>query len=167
MKQRNLRSKQICRIVCLMALLTALLAASGWGAGKEAPDFTLTDVTGKDYSLSHFRGKVVVLNFFTIWCQPCRTEMPDLNKIYQEYKNQGLEMLGICLKTDPMQLRFLAKQMGLDYPFLVGTDKVDADYGSIAIVPTTFIIDRRGNIAKKIVGTRKKEDFLKEIKPLL
>jgi len=93
--------------------------------------------------------------------------MPDLDKIYQEHKKQGVEMLGVCLKTDPAQLRFLAKQMGLTYPFLLGTEKVDNDYGSISVVPTTVIIDRQGNIAKKIEGARKKEVFLKEIQPLL
>jgi len=164
---RGLPGRQFWGCVCLTALLMAALAGVVRAAGPTAPDFTLTDVTGKEYSLRQFRGKVVVVNFFTIWCQPCRAEMPDLNKIYREYKDQGLQMLGICLKTDPVQLRFLAQQMKLDYPFLLGTDKVEADYGSIAIVPTTFIIDRQGKIAKKIVGTRKKEEFVKEIKPLL
>ena len=158
------------KYVCFLALLAGLLLALGapvLAAGKAAPDFTLKDTTGKDITLSSLKGKVVVVNFFTIWCQPCRAEMPDLDSIYQEYKKQGVEMLGICLKADPAQLRFMAKQMGLTYPFLVGTDKVDNDYGSIAVVPTTFVIDRQGNIAKKIEGARKKEVFLKEIQPLL
>ncbi|MEW6388750.1 MAG: TlpA disulfide reductase family protein [Thermodesulfobacteriota bacterium] len=151
----------------LLALVILALASSAWAAGKAAPDFTLKDVTGKDYTLSQFKGKVVVVNFFTIMCGPCRQEMPDLNQIYKENKQKGLQVLGICLQTDPPMLRFLAKQMALDYPFLVGTDKVDQAYGSVAVVPTTFIIDRQGNIVQKIEGTRKKEEFLKIIQPLL
>jgi len=151
----------------LSALAILALTGTVWAAGKAAPDFTLKDVTGKDYTLSQLKGKVVVVNFFTIFCQPCRVEMPDLNQIYKENKAKGLEMLGICLKADPAQLRFLAKQMALDYPFLVGTDAVDQAYGSVAVVPTTFIIDRQGNIVQTIEGARKKEDFLKVIKPLL
>ncbi len=148
--------------LALIFVTTAVLAA-----GKPAPDFTLKDTAGKDHTLSQLKGKVVVLNFFTIWCEPCRKEMPDLNSIFKEYQKQGVEMLGICIKADPLQLRFLAKQMNLNYPFLVGTDKVDEDYGGVVVVPTTFIIDRQGNITKTIEGARKKEDFLKEIKPLL
>jgi peroxiredoxin len=148
------------RGIMVLVLAAAMLAAagSGWAAGK-APDFTLQDTTGKDFSLSQFRGKVVVLNFFTINCQPCRAEMPDLNKIYQEKRGQGLQILGICIGTDPMRLRFLAKQMNLDYPFLVGTDEVDRAYGSIVVVPTTFIIDGQGNLVEKIEHARKKEYF--------
>ncbi len=145
-------------LAVLVAAVLLAAAGSGWAAGK-APDFTLKDTTGKDFSLSQFRGKVVVVNFFTINCQPCRAEMPDLNKIYLEKRGQGLQILGICLSTDAMRLRFLAKQLNLDYPFLVGTDEVDKAYGSIVVVPTTFIIDAQGNLVEKIEHARKKEYF--------
>ena len=149
-------------IVCVLAM-----ASSGWGA-KAAPDFTLKDVlTGKDYTLSQFRGKVVVVNFFTFFCGPCRDEMPDLSKIYTELKGKGLQTLGIALSSDPTQIRFLVKQLGLQYPVLIGNDKVSDAYGSIAVVPTTVIIDKQGNIAQRIEGTRNKATFLKLIEPLL
>lgn len=153
----------------LTLALMALLMATGvsFAAGKAAPDFTLPDTTGKTYTLSQLKGKVVLLNFFTIWCQPCRAEMPDLNAIYKEYHDKGLEMLGICLKADPMQLRFFVKQMNLDYPVLAGTDKVNKDYGEIVGVPTTFIIDQQGRIVHKIEGARDKAEFLRLIQPLL
>lgn len=150
-------------IVCILAL-----ASAGWAAGKLAPDFTLKDVLqGKDYSLSQFKGKVVLINFFTFFCGPCREEMPDLNKINNELKGQGLQTLGIALSSDPTQIRFLVKQLGLEYPVLNGNDKVSEAYGSVAVVPTTFIIDKSGNIVQKIEGTRKKETFVQMIKPLL
>jgi cytochrome c biogenesis protein CcmG/thiol:disulfide interchange protein DsbE len=150
-------------ITCILAL-----ASSGWGAGKPAPDFTLKDVLqGKDYSLNQFKGKVVVINFFTFFCGPCREEMPDLNKINNELKGQGLQTLGIALSSDPTQIRFLVKQLGLEYPVLSGTDNVSKAYGDVAVVPTTFIIDKSGNIVHKIEGTRKKEQFVNLIKPLL
>ncbi len=151
----------------LVCLLLALPAAS-WAAGKAAPGFTLKDVLeGQDYSLSQFQGKVVMINFFTFFCGPCREEMPDLNKIYQENKDKGFQTLGIALSSDPTQIRFLVKQLGLTYPVLSGTDKVGADYGNVVVVPTTFIIDKQGNIVNKIEGTRKKEDFEKMIKALM
>lgn len=158
------------RLVVVLLLTLGLLAMStaGWAAGKAAPDFTLKDVLqGQDYSLSQFKGKVVMINFFTFFCGPCREEMPDLNKIYQENKAKGFQTLGIALSSDPTQIRFLVKQLGLTYPVLSGTDKVSEAYGNIAVVPTTVIIDKQGNIAQKIEGTRKKEDFEKMIQALL
>ncbi len=150
-------------IVCILALASAVGAAA-----KAAPNFTLPDILqGKSYSLSQFKGKVVMVNFFTFFCQPCREEMPDLNKIYKDYQAKGLQVLGIGLSSDPTQLRFLVKQIGLDYPVLAGNDQVSKDYGNVELVPTTFIIDKQGNIAHKILGTRKKEEFEKMIQALL
>jgi cytochrome c biogenesis protein CcmG, thiol:disulfide interchange protein DsbE len=157
--------------MCLIVLLTCSIlavAGAGWCAGKAAPDFTLKDVLeGKDYSLSQFKGKVVMINFFTFFCGPCREEMPDLNKINNELKGKGLQTLGIALSSDPTQIRFLVKQLGLQYPVLIGNDKVGEAYGNVAVVPTTFIIDKQGNIVHKIEGTRKKSEFEKLLQPLL
>ncbi len=152
----------------VVAICVLGLASTGWGAGKAAPNFSLKDVLqGKEYSLSQFKGKVVVINFFTFFCGPCREEMPDLNKLNNELKGRGLVTLGIALSSDPTQIRFLVKQLGLEYPVLTGNDKVSDAYGSIAVVPTTVIIDKEGNIAQRIEGTRKKEIFQKLIEPLL
>jgi cytochrome c biogenesis protein CcmG, thiol:disulfide interchange protein DsbE len=152
----------------IVAACVLALASPSWGAGKPAPDFSLKDVLqGKDYSLSQFKGKVVMINFFTFFCGPCRDEMPDLNKINNELKGKGLQTLGIALSSDPTQIRFLVKQLGLEYPVLIGNDKVSDAYGSISVVPTTVIIDKEGNVAQRIEGTRKKEVFQKLIQPLL
>ena len=152
----------------IVAACVLALASSSWGAGKPAPGFTLKDVLqGKEYSLSQFKGKVVMINFFTFFCGPCRDEMPDLNKINNELKAKGLVTLGIALSSDPTQIRFLVKQLGLEYPVLTGNDKVSEAYGSVSVVPTTVIIDKAGNIAQRIEGTRKKETFMGLIQPLL
>jgi len=135
--------------------------------GRPAPDFSLPDLAGNTVTLSQLRGKVVLVNFFTVWCQPCRHEMPDLNAIYSEQKDKGVVVLGICLNADPKQLQVLVKQLKLDYPVLLGTDKVSKDYGDIVTVPTTFILNKEGQVAEKISGPRKKEEFLGMIKPLL
>jgi len=151
-----------------VAVCILTLASPSWGGDKPAPEFSLKDVLqGKEYSLSQFKGKVVMINFFTFFCGPCRDEMPDLNQIHNELKGKGLQTLGIALSSDPTQIRFLVKQLGLEYPVLIGNDKVSDSYGSIAVVPTTVIIDKQGNVAQRIEGTRKKETFLKLIEPLL
>jgi peroxiredoxin len=97
---------------------------SGWADGP-APGFTLKAVQdGKDYSLSQYQGKVVLINFFTFFCGPCRQEMPELNAMYQELKGQGFEVLGIGLSSTPQQLKQLVSQLGLTYPVLEGTEAV-------------------------------------------
>lgn len=168
MTHKSYRFSRCAARVLMVAVCVLALAAPSWGAGKPAPDFTLKDVLqGKEYSLSQFKGKVVMINFFTFFCGPCRDEMPDLNKINNELKGKGLVTLGIALSSDPTQIRFLVKQLGLEYPVLIGTDKVSEDYGSISVVPTTVIIDKAGNVVQRIEGTRKKEVFQKMIEPLL
>ena len=168
MTNRSLGRTRLVAVALLLTLSLLAMAAAGWAANKPAPDFTLKDVLqGQDYSLSQFKGKVVMINFFTFFCGPCREEMPDLNKIYQEYQGKGFQTLGIALSSDPTQIRFLVKQLGLTYPVLNGTDKVGEAYGNVVVVPTTFIIDKQGNIVNKIEGTRKKEEFERMIKALL
>ena len=168
MANRIFSSARRIGLVLLLAITMLAMAGTGWGAGKPAADFTLKDVLqGQDYTLSQFKGKVVMINFFTFFCGPCREEMPDLNKIYQENKDKGFVTLGIALSSDPTQIRFLVKQLGLTYPVLIGNDKVSDAYGSVVVVPTTFIIDKQGSITQKIEGTRKKEEFEKMIKALM
>jgi len=143
------------------------VAASGWAAGA-APDFTLKDVQdGKEYKLSQFQGKVVLINFFTFFCGPCRQEMPHLNEIYQELKGKGFQILGIGLSSTPEQLKQIVTQLHLSYPVLEGNDAASKAYGGVELVPLTFIIDRQGNIVQKVLGARSKADFEAMIKPLL
>jgi len=150
---------------CILAMAGGAFAAMEKGT---APDFSLPDILqGKNYSLSQYKGKVVMVNFFTFFCMPCREEMPDLNKLYNEYKGRGFQTLGIGLSSDPTQLRFLVKQIGLDYPVLAGNDQVSKDYGNVEMVPTTFIIDKQGNIAHKILGVKPKAELENMIKALL
>ena len=122
---------------------------------------------GKEYSLSQFKGKVVLINFFTFFCGPCRQEMPHLSQMGQELKGQGFQTLGIGLSSTPEQLKQIVTQLGLAYPVLQGNDAVSKAYGGVELVPLTFIIDKQGNIAHKILGARSKEEFEKMIKPLL
>jgi cytochrome c biogenesis protein CcmG/thiol:disulfide interchange protein DsbE len=168
MAQKSCRISWTIARMLMVAICVLALASPGWGGDKPAPGFTLKDVlTGKDYSLSQFKGKVVMLNFFTFFCGPCRDEMPDLNKINNQLKGKGFQTFGIAISSHATQIRFLVKQLGLQYPVLMGNDKIADAYGGVAIVPTTIIIDKQGNIAQRIEGTRTKAVFLKLIEPLL
>jgi peroxiredoxin len=152
----------------LMASAMFLLALTSSSWAQSAPDFALKDVRrGQEYTLSQFKGKVVLLNFFTYLCKPCKEEMPFLNQIDREFKSRGFQTIGIGLASTPAELRSLAQQLGLDYPVLAGTDEVSKAYGKVEFVPTTFIIDRQGNIVHKIYEARSKGDLIKLIQPLL
>ena len=154
-------------LVLMAVLFLVSAAASGWAASS-APDFTLKAVQdGKEYSLSQFKGKVVLINFFTFFCGPCRQEMPHLSQMFQELKGQGFQVLGIGLSSTPEQLKQIVTQLGLAYPVLEGNDAVSKAYGGVELVPLTFIIDKQGNIAQKVLGARSKEEFMKMVKPLL
>jgi len=153
--------------IVLMAVLVLLTGAVSGGAAS-ASDFKLKDVQdGKEYSLSQFKGKVVLINFFTFFCGPCRQEMPHLSQMHQELKGQGFQVLGIGLSSSPDQLKQIVTQLKLAYPVLLGNDAVSKAYGGVELVPLTFIVDKQGNIAHRVLGARSKEDFEKMIKPLL
>lgn len=137
-----------------------------------APDFTLTTLEGEKVTLSKLRGQVVLINFWATWCAPCRYEIPDLSRIYTQYKDDGLEILGVSM--DEIESHYLEKfqqNYKMTYPILHGSPaelaRLSNLYGGIYSIPTTFIIDREGIIRDIFVGARREADFLAAIKQLL
>jgi len=136
-----------------------------WG---NAPDFTLSDLEGKSLTLSEFRGKVIILNFWATWCPPCRREIPDFIDLYRSYKDKGLIILGINLDAgDIRSVKRFSEEYGINYPVVIGNDSVTQDYGGIRAIPTTFIIDKKGDIREKYVGYQPRATFEKAVKNLL
>jgi peroxiredoxin len=131
-----------------------------------APAFTLTDLSGKSVSLSDFRGKVVVLDFWATWCPPCRREIPDFIDLQKKFGSQGLEIVGIAL-DEPDKVQAFARQNGMNYPVLLGSDEISMKYGGIEGIPTTFIIDKSGRIVNRFEGFQPREVFETEIKKWL
>jgi peroxiredoxin len=137
-------------------------------AGNAAPSFTLQDLSGKQVSLSDFRGKVVVLDFWATWCPPCVMEIPHFIELYEQYEAQGFAMVGISLDRDGIGVvEAFASKYKINYPILMNDGRADKDYGGITSIPTTFVIDRAGNIRQKYVGYREKAVFEADIKALL
>ena len=121
--------------------------------GVPAPDFELTSLDGKRVKLSDFRGKAVLLNFWATWCSPCKVEMPWFVDLQKKYGNDGFVVLGVAMDdSDPSKIAQFASEMGVNYPVLLGTDKVSDDYGNVQFLPTTFYIDRDGRIVGKGTG---------------
>jgi cytochrome c biogenesis protein CcmG/thiol:disulfide interchange protein DsbE len=134
----------------------------------KAPDFTLSDLNGKQFRLSDYSGKLVFVNFWATWCPPCRAEIPGFIKMYDKYKDQGLEIIGISTDRDGKDVvkKFIQKN-GVNYPIVMYEMDVIEAYGGITGIPTTFIVNQKGEIVNKFVGFPGDEAFEKEIQKWL
>ena len=185
------------RTITLSVALFVLVAGCGESGNETArvgtvaaPEMTLHFIDGRDVQLSDLRGKVVVLNFWTTWCPPCRVELPHFEDLYQAYKDEGLIVVGISMDAGGWEVvsRFVAA-VGLTYPIALGPpDEMEriwsrvesiptidgfgseppvAADGSVALMPTTFIIDRFGMIYEKHVGSRTREQLEPRLRMLM
>jgi len=115
-------------------------------------DFTLPLLTGGNTTLSSYRGKVVILNFWATWCPPCRTEMPSMETLYQRFNAQGLEILAVDIGEDTSTVQLFIRRAGYTFPVLLDSaNRVSSVYG-IEYIPTTYIIDREGKIIGYVIG---------------
>ena len=128
----------------------------GVGVGEMAPDFALTDLEGNPFRLSDLRGKVVFINFWATWCPPCRAEMPEIEAIYQEYKDKGVVVVGVDIMETEAEVRQFVQRGGYSWTFVIDkTGEVTAGY-SIAAIPTSIFIDREGIIRAVNIGAMTK-----------
>ena len=135
--------------------------------GNPAAEFSLTDLDGKPLSLSDYRGKVVLLDFWATWCVPCRAEIPHFVEFQNKYREQGLQVVGISMDDGANPVRQFYQQFKMNYPVALGTDKVAEAYGGVLGLPVTFLIGRDGRIAAKYVGETQMPAMEQEIHSLL
>ncbi len=122
-------------------------------AASKAPQFALKDLKGNTLRLEDLKGRVVLLNFFATWCGPCRLEIPEFVKLHKRFKNEGLEIVGISLDMEGgAVLNPFVESYGIPYPIVIGTRQVVEDYGGIRGIPTSFLVDRDGSIAREFIG---------------
>lgn len=133
-----------------------------------APDWQLQNLDGKKVRFSDFKGKVVILDFWATWCGPCREEIPGFIELQKRYEKQGLEVIGVSMdQVGPIEVKKFAKQIGVNYQIVLADTKTTQEFGGIEAIPTTFVIDREGRTVRQHLGLTAKEEFEKEIKPLL
>ena len=142
--------------------------ADAAGNTKAAPAWELKDLEGKPVKLSDFKGKVVLLTFWATWCPPCRAEIPDLIAMQNQYKDQGLVVVGISMdEAGAAAVKSFATRNKINYPIVMGDEKTAEAYGNIEVIPSTFYIDRAGNVAGVHTGGAEKATFEASVKPLL
>lgn len=135
---------------------------------KSAPAFELKDVEGKTVKLSDYEGKVVLLDFWATWCPPCRKGIPDLISLKKQYGDK-VEVIGISVDRDETvgEVPGFVKEYGINYPVVYGNTDMYEAYGGIEAIPTSFVIDKEGNITSKHVGLIPVEQYQTEIEALL
>lgn len=141
-------------------LTNGTTASQSTNAGKvKAIDFKLKDLNGKEVSLKDFKGKKVFLNFWASWCPPCKAEMPDIEKLYQETKDTDLVILAVDLGEDTPTVKNFISKNKYDFNVLLDSDQNVGRMYSITSIPTSFFIDKDGNIINKRVGAMTLEDM--------
>ena len=137
--------------------------------GSHLPEFSVKDLQGREISSAELRGKVVLVDFWATWCQPCKKEMPGYQKLLDLYGSRGFAVVGFKFDTmmdteDPVQF---AKKIGVHYPLAVAPDELKQKFGGIEGLPTTMLYDRQGILRKKIIGFEYTDVLEAELKSLL
>ncbi len=137
--------------------------------GSRLPDFSVKDLQGREISSADLRGKVVLIDFWATWCQPCKKEMPGYQKLLDRYGSRGFAVVGFKFDTmmdmeDPL---LFAKKIGVRYPLAVAADDLKQKFGGIEGLPTTMLYDRQGILRKKVIGFEYTNVIESELKPLL
>jgi peroxiredoxin len=138
--------------------------------GKRAPEFSLRTVDGKKVSLSDYKGKAVLINFWATWCAPCKIEMPWLVALRNQYAGQGFEILGVNADdpgTPRTKLAKFGQEQGLTYPLLIGDDAMSHKYGGVEFLPTSFFVGRDGKVVAETAGLVSKDQVEASIKKAL
>jgi thiol-disulfide isomerase/thioredoxin len=147
-------------------------SAGSSGLASE-PNVTFKDLQGNSVPLSSLKGKVVLVNFWATWCEPCRGEIPILINLQNQYSGKGFTVLGAAMDDDGIkvvdpfvkQTQFTVggQSKTMDYPIVLGSDKIASDFGGLIGMPTSILITRDGKIFKKYIGALNEAQIEKDV----
>ena len=174
LKLSGMHSLRSLMVILVLAGIAARADESGVRANlqspnqrKPAPEFVLTDSSGKEMSIKDYRGRVLLLDFWATWCHGCIREMPWFVEFHRKYGPKGLNVVGVSLDSDGWKVvKPFLKTSDVPYRIVLGNDGVAKKYG-IAAMPDTYLIDREGRIAATYSGLVDKEDVERNIQKML
>jgi len=149
-----------------MIAAPASLAATSL-LNKKAPELVRIDLSHNRVDLNAYRGKVVLLNFWATWCAPCQMEMPRFVVWQSQYGAEGLQIIGVSMDDDPALAHNLSAKLKLNYPVVMGDEKLGELYGGVLGLPVTFLIDRNGEIRARFQGETDLNAIDMQLKSLL
>ena len=137
--------------------------------GSRLPSFSLKDLHRLEITSEQLRGKVVLIDFWATWCEPCKREMPGYQHLLDRYGPKGFAVIGLKFNTmkDTEDPQRFARRLGVRYPLAVATEDVRQRFGGIEGLPTTLIYDRKGILREKIIGFEYTQVVERSVKPLL
>lgn len=136
--------------------------------GDDAPDFVLKDMQGNEHKLSDYKGQGVFLNFWGTWCEPCEKEMPAMDRQYEVYKNQGVQVLAVNIAQSDFEVQTFINNYDLKFPVVIDKTKSVMTQYNIDPLPTTILISPEGKVKQIITGSMTDEqiaNFMESIKP--
>lgn len=152
----------------LLSMLLFFALFCSQAAAAKTPQFALPSaIDGSVIDLKDYSGKVVVVNFFTTWCPPCRQEIPSLNSLHEEYGSKGFAVIGISLDDESSKVvtKFM-KKMKIIYPVAMADDNVTRDFGGVIGIPTSFLLNQKGELVKRYDGFVSHDILQKDIDEL-
>jgi len=171
-RRRSLRPAHFVLIAGLILLIVIIARNPGAGTAAigEMPKFSLVKIAGGDLKSEELKGKVLVVDFWASWCGPCKIEIPQYNKIVTSMAGKDFQMIGYAVESGSIdEVRVSARELGIQYQVVMGTDAVTEQFGNYRGLPTTFVIGRDGKIYKKYEGTsaNKVSQIARDIEALL
>ncbi|MCL6590952.1 MAG: TlpA family protein disulfide reductase [Firmicutes bacterium] len=169
----------VIRLILVSLILTFFIAATGSivgkaekvgpAAGLKAPEFALSDLSGKKYLLKEIvaQNKVTLVNFWATWCPPCRREIPEFIAFYKKYSKQKVALLGINLQENPPEVKNFVALNKMNFPVLTDTKGSVAGQYQVYAIPTTFFLDSKGKVRRKIEGATDQKTLEGIVKKLL
>jgi thiol-disulfide isomerase/thioredoxin len=163
-----MRSLKAWVLLALVSVCAARTIAQGASlVGNEAPRFIRSDLHGRQIDVEDFRGKVVLLNFWATWCGPCRVELPTFARWQKQYGAEGLQVLAVSMDDDSKPVGKAVRKLHLNYPVVMGDERLGLEYGGVLGLPITYLIGRDGKIAARFGGETDLNAMEKQVRTLL